>query len=106
MEAARRRRIQQLEEQKRHSWAGCEEVKGSRYHTLANSATNFSTNKSLIVLTGGSSVKGASQQRCGHVSCGASIPQVRSPLTRRSSATFREPTTFPDHSVQLAVSGS
>lgn len=27
-EAARRRRIQELEEQKRHSWAGAEEVGG------------------------------------------------------------------------------
>lgn len=32
-EAARRRRIQELEEQKRHSWAGGEEV-GGHTHTI------------------------------------------------------------------------
>lgn len=46
-EAARRRRIQKLEEQKRHSWAGGEEVGERTYNQTLKIHTNFLTNTLL-----------------------------------------------------------
>lgn len=40
-EAACRRRIQELEEQKRHSWAGGEAVRGPTYQMLTKCTKNF-----------------------------------------------------------------
>lgn len=46
-EAARHRRIQKLEEQKRHSWAGGEEVGGLTYNQTFKIHTYFLT-KTLL----------------------------------------------------------
>lgn len=74
-EAARRQRLQELEEQKRHSWAGGEEV-GGHTHTQPNTETQthtncFTSNELPLCdsVAGGRSIQVALQQRGGHVSC-------------------------------------